>query len=309
MTGRMVVTGCEGFIGRSVGLTALGRGWEVLGIGRGSGHRWPACYRRRDVAVDDLTPVLAGFAPDVVVHAAGAASVEASFRHPADDFRGSVLTWANLLEGVRSSATDPLVIGLSSAAVYGQPVRLPVAEDAPRRPMSPYGHHRRACEVLMTGYARCFGVQGLVARVFSVIGPGQRRLLAHDLATQALGPEPTIEVRGTGNESRDFLHVDDVASALVGLASARSSMTRPEFVNVAGGRETTVRELAETVRDLAAPHKPVRYLGEQMRGSPARWVADVTRLRTALPSWQPRSPSEAIAACLDVWRADPQETR
>lgn len=304
MTGRMIVTGCQGFIGLSVAMRAVEDGWTVLGLGRGDSDPspWPGRYRQCDVATDDLAPVLSRFRPDVVVHAAGSASVDASFLNPTADFRGSVLTWMNLLEGARRSTADPLVIGLSSAAVYGQPRELPITEDSPRHPISPYGHHRSMCEELAREYARCFSTRCLVARVFSVIGPRQRRLLAYDLAGQALGPEPCIQIRGTGKESRDFLHVDDLARGLVGLARAEEACASVEVVNIASGVETSVSDLAELVNDLTGHGKEVRYMGREMRGSPVRWAADISLLRALLPSWSPRTPRETMAACLGEWR-------
>lgn len=304
MTPRMIVTGCHGFVGRSVTRVALDCGWTVLGLGRASSGADLGRYRQCDVATTDLGEIVADFRPDVVVHAAGAASVEASFADPAADFRGSVSTWMNLLDGVRRSGTHPLVIGLSSAAVYGQPREFPVTESSPRRPMSPYGHHRLMCEALATEYADCFGVRCLVTRIFSVFGPGQRRLLAFELAAQALGQGEVVTVRGTGKESRDFLHVDDVARGLVGLAQARDGLAGVTVVNLASGVETTVREVAEVAVELAGLPKEIRYLGQEIRGNPQRWVADVSLLRALLPSWDPRPVRDTLAGCVDVWRSE-----
>jgi UDP-glucose 4-epimerase len=302
---RLLVTGCRGFIGSSAGLLAARHGWELLGISRSShaDARWPGRHQSRDVVVDDLAGVVADFRPDVVLHAAGSASVAASMHDPLADLRGAVLSWANLLDGVRRSGTDPLVVFLSSAAVYGQPDVLPVAESAPTRPISPYGHHKVLCEQLAAEYAGCYGTRTLVTRVFSVLGPRQRRLLTYELAAQALGDAPAVTVRGTGDESRDFLHVDDVAGAILGLATSR--LTGPlDVVNVASGRETTVRELAEEVSERAGGAKAVRYEGRASPGDPERWVADVSKLRSHLGEWSPRPVGEAVADCLSVWRPE-----
>lgn len=303
MSRRLLVTGCRGFIGSSTGLLAAAHGWELLGISRSSyaDPTWPGRHQSRDVTVDDLAGVIAAFAPDTVVHAAGSASVGASFEDPLADLRGAVLAWANVLDGVRRSGTGPLVVFLSSAAVYGQPESVPIAESAPCRPISPYGHHKVLCEQLAQEYGHCYGVRCVVARLFSVMGPRQRRLLPYELASQALGDGDAITVRGTGRESRDFVHVDDVASALLELTDAPAG--RPvEVVNIASGIETTVRQLAEVVADVTGTGKQIRYEGRPSLGDPERWVADVSRLEALLGTWAPRGVPEAVADCVTNWR-------
>ena len=239
-------------------------------------------------------------APDAILHAAGRASVAASIADPADDFSGSVLPWQALLEGVRCSSRRPVVILPSSAAVYGNPAALPVAEDAPVAPISPYGFHKRVAEVLAAEYAACFGLDVLVARLFSVFGPAQRRLLVHELFAQAAGPAEVVTIHGTGRETRDFLHVDDVAEVLLRLAAARRAGL--EVVNVASGEERSVLELAEAVRDRVAPHKRIACRGEARPGDPARWRADATRMLARVAPFRPRPFEEALDEAIAGFR-------
>ena len=317
---RILITGSRGFIGGSVGRYAAGAGHEVLGVGRSTQApaRWPGAYVQADVVSSDLSGLVRDFAPDAVVHAAGTASVAASFAAPLDDLRAALNSFANMLEAVRRSGRAPLVLFPSSAAVYGDPPRLPVAEDTPARPISPYGFHKAACELVARGYSDCFGARLVVCRLFSVFGAAQRRLLVWELYRQLAGPAPAAWLEGTGQESRDYLHVDDAASAILGLAETRAGEVGGDgikgverggggdclTVNVASGEETRVLDLAARLRDLVAPNKEIRCRGHARPGDPLRWRADTTRLHALLPDWRPRPFDERLAACIDAWRTE-----
>jgi UDP-glucose 4-epimerase len=298
---RILVTGGLGFVGGSLARHALSRGHTVVGtalaedLGRDPGFPLSA-----PATEDALRALVEEVAPDAVFHGAGRASVAGSITAPGDDFAGSVLPWQSLLEAVRRSSRRPLLILPSSAAVYGDPATLPVAEDAPLAPISPYGFHKRLCETLGAEYAACFGLDVLVARLFSVIGPAQKRLLLWEIYSQLTGPSASATLQGTGRESRDFLHVDDVAEALLRLAAARRGGC--EILNVASGEETSVLTLAEAVRDRVAPGKAIACLGQARPGDPARWRADVSRMLGRAAPFRPRSLGEALDDCLAGYR-------
>lgn len=304
-----MITGSRGFVGGSVGRNASARGHEVLGIGRSSqpATSWRGQYLQADVASVDLSASINDFAPDVIVHAAGTASVGASLLAPLDDLRAAALTWANVLEGVRRSNQRPLLLFPSSAAVYGNPAELPVREDMPVRPISPYGFHKAVCEMLAREYASCFNLDIIVCRLFSIFGAPQRRLLIWELYKQLTGADSIAWLEGTGLESRDYLHIDDAAEAFFQLIDRRNEARQSDgclIVNVAGVEEINVTELARQIRDRVAPEKEIRCRGTQRAGDPRRWRADVSRLRELAPLWQPASFSARLAECLAAWQKE-----
>jgi UDP-glucose 4-epimerase len=305
-----MITGSRGFVGGSVGSYAAAAGHEVLGIGRSSqpATDWSGSYLQADIASVDLSASINEFAPDVILHAAGTASVGASLLAPFDDLRAAALTWANLLEGVRRSNHRPLLLFPSSAAVYGNPAELPVHEEMPMRPISPYGFHKAVCEMLAREYASCFGLEVIVCRLFSIFGARQRRLLVWELYRQLTGDEQVAWLEGTGLESRDYLHIDDAAAALFELIEGSRKARQPPggclIVNVAGGEEINVTELARQIRDRVAPGKEIRCRGAERAGDPRRWRADVSRLRELAPRWQPVSFSTRLAQCLAAWQKE-----
>lgn len=301
---KILTTGISGFIGGSFGRYAALLGHEVMGTGRKpqSSEDWSGLYAPI-TGSDELRDLIDDFRPDVVINAAGTASVGASVEDPLSDFRGSVQTCADVLDAVRSSEVHPLVVVPSSAAVYGNPASLPVSEDALLQPISPYGFHKVMCELLAREYAECFGLQVLVCRFFSVFGPAQRRLLVWELYQQLSGPEKTAWLSGTGEETRDFLYIDDLNAALLGLIEGFQKSDRNHVsVNVAAGAETSVLHLAEMIRDLVAPEKEIRCRGNLRKNDPLRWRADVSRLQTLLPTWKPRTLQEGLADCAKTWK-------
>jgi len=305
---RLLITGSRGFVGGSLGRFAGRAGHEVLGIGRSSQieRDWPGSYVQADVAYTDLSIIIRDFVPDVVFHGAGAASVGLSFSSPLDDLRAAILTWANTLESVRRSGLTPLNVFPSSAAVYGNPSKLPISEDQPINPLSPYGFHKYSCELLAREYSECFGLDIVICRLFSVFGETQRRLLIWELYKQLVGPDCEVCLEGTGKESRDYLYMDDLAGAFLQLFESRlQGGKKSQFftVNVASGRETEVLGLAEQLRDLVAPKKNIYCQGFERPGDPRRWCADISLLRSLIPSWQPQNLALNLAQCVDAWQS------
>jgi UDP-glucose 4-epimerase len=302
-TMRVLITGCRGFLGSAIGQQAAQVGHDVMGVGRSSqaAPRWPGSYRQADVVDDDLSGLINEFRPDAIVHAAGAASVADSFVTPMATMRSSLMSWVNVLDAVRRTQVPARALLLSSAAVYGSPLRLPVSEGDALNPISPYGHTKVMSELAARSYVQSYQLDVVSCRLFSVLGSGQRRLLAWDIYRQVADTE-TMEVRlrGRGESSRDYLHVDDVAIAVLALSKA---VDVPAAVNIASGEESSVDVVARAMIAMTGSSKPVRYLREPGQGDPDHWRADVTRLRGLLPTWTPRTLADALASCVDGWSA------
>jgi UDP-glucose 4-epimerase len=211
---------------------------------------------------------------DRIIFAAGPADVQGSFKGPVADFEQQTLPLLHLIEESRKFSNPAGVLLVSSAAVYGNPLDIPVGEKAAARPISPYGFHKLHQELLLDQYSSLYGLPTAKARVFSTFGPGLRHLAVWDIARRVMAGE--CQVWGTGQESRDYLYVKDVARALERVA--RVSPFEGEVVNVASGRETSIATLVEVIfAELQVDGAPV-FSGNQLCGSPLRWRADVSRL-------------------------------
>lgn len=272
---RVLVTGGGGFLGQAIASRLHRGGHDVLAVGRHAAAG-PVRFEPAVLPSPAFDDMIGAFAPSVLVHAAGPASVADSVARPADDFRGSVEVVAATLDAVRRHAPGCRVLLLSSAAVYGNPESLPVAEDAPRRPISPYGFHKRLCEDLGEEYRALFGVPVSSLRIFSAFGEGLPRQVVYDTIRRCLAGDD-VELHGTGEETRDFIHADDVAGVVELLLDVAEL---PPVLNVASGVETTIAELAAHVRDACNPRARIHFSGRSRPGDPRRWRADVSRLRS-----------------------------
>jgi UDP-glucose 4-epimerase len=307
---RLLVIGCLGFLGRAVSEMGAQKGAEVLGISR---SRRPPGWRGKYVQTarfEDLHRIMQRFEPDAVLHAVGPTSVDSSFIAPLDDLHASVVTWAQTLDAARRSGLRPLLIFPSSAAVYGDPQTLQIAEETSIAPISPYGFHKATCELLALEYSKLFGIPVVVCRFFSLFGASQRRLLIWELYEQLVAPHSIVWLGGKGNESRDYLEVHDAASAVIQLIThllrdefaASDNVGQRVIVNIASGKETNVLSLAEQLRDMVAPEKRISCRRSEMRGRPERWCADINRLRSLIPHWTYKPLSVGLSECVAAWQ-------
>lgn len=278
------VTGASGFVGRYVARRFADAGWSVAGLGR---RAWGAEERERwgvgawiesdvdRVALDGLAAE-AGL-PHCVFHAAGGASVGRSIEAPHDDHEDSVSTTSCVLGYLRRHVPDAAFILPSSAAVYGAAPPGPIVEDAPLRPVSPYGRHKRMAEDLCEAASRESGLNITVIRYFSVYGPELRKQLLWDLAQKALLTDGPVELFGTGEETRDMLHAADAAS--LALCAAKQVGPGLTVINGGSGVATPVREIAETLVGCLGLQAALRFNGEAREGDPKHFQADIGRAR------------------------------
>jgi UDP-glucose 4-epimerase len=277
----VVVTGARGFLGAYLVRELAAQFPRVIAIDKRPAQPGPAERARVEhltqaLPCAEFEALLRSAKPGLLVHAAGPSSVPASLSDPAADFRDSPALFFAVLDAVRRCAPECRVIFLSSAAVYGQPKRLPVREDAPPGPVSPYGFHKLLCERLADQFARLYGLRVCSVRIFSAYGEGLRRQVIWDICRMAL-EQPQVRLFGTGDETRDFIHGQDVARAIALLS--RKAGWQADVYNLASGADSSIRGLAQSLLAALGCAKPVIFSGQGRPGDPLRWRADVRRLR------------------------------
>ncbi|QOJ79344.1 SDR family NAD(P)-dependent oxidoreductase [Infirmifilum lucidum] len=259
----VIVTGGAGFIGHNVALFLATKGYEVIVVDtlERASRQSVEKLRARDLPIlqlDVRDRAAIGKAirgADFVVHAAAYVSVEESLEKPELYMENNVLGTLSVARACLEAGV-PLVY-LSSAAVYGDPERLPIDEGHPTKPLSPYGLSKLFGEEVLKLYGR-YGLEYVVLRLFNVYGPGQTSSYAGVITrfVERAVRRQSLIIYGDGTQTRDFIHVGDVARA-VGLALERKPFG--EKINIASGRPVSINELASIVRRLACEECGVEY--------------------------------------------------
>ena len=300
----VLLTGARGFAGRHFTAAARAAGIDLLTASTDGAEA--------DLACDVLDPAsvagaVAAARPEAIVNMAGQASVGASWKEPRRTFETNAVGVLNLLEAVVAGAPDCYLLCFSSAEVYGapEPDSLPWTEEAPIRPLSPYGSSKAAMEVLVDQYARGREVRAGVIRAFNQIGPGQsREFVASSLGRQIAEAELAGGGRlrmtvGNVSARRDFTDVRDSARAYVSMVEKRLTGT----YNLCSGRAVKIEELIEQMASLSRLEVEFEVDPALVRPSdPPLVVGSARRLREAT-GWQPRIPiAQTAADVLDRWR-------
>jgi len=275
---RILITGARGFIGSHASTYFQTRGWEVLGIDVPGGVTTsPFQYMLLpDAAFPEM---VRQFKPSAVLHAAGSASVPFSVKNPQADRVANVDLTKYVIDTTIKQAPSAKFVLLSSAAVYGNPNKLPIPEQAPVNPISPYGLHKHLAECLVMEAARTNRLQAASVRIFSAYGEGLRRQVLWDFTRKVLGGESPV-LMGSGRESRDFIHVEDVVAGIECVL--RQAAMQGETYNLASGTETAIADLARSILSNIRPDlvSALRFSGTDMPGMPQNWCAEIERLRS-----------------------------
>jgi UDP-glucose 4-epimerase len=279
------VTGAHGFLGRHLCRHLAKHGFRVAGIGHGNWaggepdewgiHTWE-CSDIHLPALEHLEAKTSK--PHAIYHVAGGSSVPLSVSNPCLDFHRTVGTTLDVLEYIRRKSPQTICVYPSSAAVYGSVPQGKIHEDVPMNPVSPYGAHKNIAEILFQSYASQFGIAVSIIRFFSLYGNGLQKQLLWDLCCKMETAEGEIPLYGTGDEIRDWLHVDDAVDLLLLALEHASTDLYP--VNGGTGIGTTVREIGEEIRQHFGTGTNIVFQDIFRDGDPRFYLADTGRAET-----------------------------
>ncbi|WP_336135446.1 NAD-dependent epimerase/dehydratase family protein [Natronomonas amylolytica] len=228
---------------------------------------------------DEATVEAAVAGADVVFHEAAMVSVDESVAKPTESHDVNATGTLNVLEAARTH--DARVVLASSAAVYGDPNETPVPETHPLEPTSPYGLDKLVSDHYARLYHDLYGLETAALRYFNVYGPGQTggdyAGVIEVFLEQARNDDP-ITVHGDGEQTRDFVHVDDVVQA--NLLAAETDAVGEAF-NVGTGESVTIRRLAELLRDAVDSDSEIVHT-DPREGDIQHSCADISNARDEL---------------------------
>ena len=291
----VVVTGGAGFIGSHTVDRLLGAGHRVVVLddfrtGKRANLAHHAGSDRLDVLACDvshgifaaLAPVTVRHGPvDRIVHLAAQVSVVHSVQNPLVDMQVNYGGTLHVLEYARATGVKKVVFA-SSAAVYGEVATMPVGEDTPTRPVSPYGIDKLASEHALDYYAAVHGVPATALRFFNVYGPRQDPSSPYSgvisIFAERARAGRTLTIFGDGGQTRDFVYVGDVVRAIVAALDDGADRV---VANVGTGGEITVLELARSIVELCGGRSTIEHAPARA-GEILKSRARVDRLRDAL---------------------------
>ena len=248
---RILVTGGAGFVGSRLA-DRLCRDNDVVvldSLVSGDREKIPSEAEFIEGDIRDESAVADAMAGiDCVFHEAALVSVDRSVEVPTESHDNNVEGTLNILEAARGR--DTRVVLASSAAIYGHPEEIPVTEDHPKEPASPYGLDKLGCDHYARLYHDRYGLDTVALRYFNAYGPGQTGgdyagVISIFIEQALAGDDITVE--GDGEQTRDFVYIDDIVDA--NIAAAQTAAVGAGY-NIGTGESVTIRELAELVQDI-----------------------------------------------------------
>ena len=301
---RILITGGAGYVGSACLRYIAARGHEVMAYDNlVQGHAAAVGglpLVEGDVAdTQRLSDTLASFKADAVMHFAAATNVGESVEDPALHYRNNIGGTLSLLNAMRAAGVGRLLFS-STCATYGLSAQMPMSEDAPLEPFSPYARTKLAVEWMIRDYANAYGLGFTILRYFNAAGADSTGLHGEDHTPEthliplvlgvALGHRPLIRIFGTdyntpdGTCVRDYVHTEDLASAHL-LAIEAIQPGTAEVYNVGTGQGTSVKEIVSACENVTGL-SIAQEIDERRPGDPPALIADPSKLKRAL-GWSP----------------------
>lgn len=275
------ITGGAGFIGTAVTDKFERAGWTCVTIDRQPGKA--ARHVLGDVTALTLDRALAvAGRPDLIFHGAGTASVGRANADPTAAVIDTVETARAVFTFISRKSRRTRFITPSSAAVYGNAGDVALTEALPPRPISLYGRLKHEVETLCRR-ARMDGIAATAIRFFSVYGPGLRKQLPWELGTKLSRGATAVTLFGTGDETRDFLNIDDAAELIFKVGTAEGA---PDVLNGGSGTPVNVRAFADSMARAFARQVEFTFNGVTRPDDPTHYRAEISRARAL--GWEAR---------------------
>jgi dTDP-glucose 4,6-dehydratase/UDP-glucose 4-epimerase len=273
---KILIIGSEGFIGSHLIAYYIQRNDEVWGCDLNTLIKINYHFLKNDLNPNFWNQLFEKKQFDYCINAGGKSNVNASVENPAEDFDANVNETFKILNAIRLFNKECKYLHISSAAVYGNPEHLPIKENAPCNPLSPYGWHKLLSEKICNVFSKLYNLSITIIRPFSVYGPGLKKQLFWDVYQKYKINPSEIELWGNGSETRDYVYIDDLVLIIEFLLN-KSEMKCNTF-NVASGVELSINEAIITFFE-SFELKPSLFFNKKNKpGNPINWKGSVKKL-------------------------------
>jgi UDP-glucose 4-epimerase len=286
----ILVTGGAGFIGSNIVDGLVKEGHKVciidnLSTGRRQNINPAATFFEMDIRSHDIEKVFESHRIDIVMHLAAQIDVRKSVDRPIEDADINVMGGINVLNAAVKFKVRKIVYSSTGGAIYGEPKYLPADEAHPIRPMAGYGVSKHCLEHYIELFSDLYGTDYTILRYANVYGPRQDPLGEAGVVAIFTGKMLSQDIPlifGSGEQTRDFVHVDDVVRANLMALTAGSR----EIVNIGTGKETSVNAVFTTMKEILRFREDARYEKERP-GEVFRIYLDIRKAKEVL-GWEPR---------------------
>jgi len=272
----ILILGSQGFIGSHLVNYFLKKKYSVIGCDLVEYSTNRFTYHKISILSSDFENLFSVNNFISCINASGSGNVGYSLQHPLSDFEANTFVVAKVLDTIRKYQPTCKYVHISSAAVYGNPQKLPISETDVLAPLSPYGFHKFMSEQLCKEYHQLYQLPISIIRPFSVYGKGLKKQLIWDICNK-LSVSRQITLFGTGKESRDFLHVDDLAF-LIDVVEQKSPFNCSVY-NAASGKETFIKDIADIFENYFKNTITIHFSGEIKQGDPINWCAEIDTIK------------------------------
>ena len=284
---KILITGAKGFLGSNVAKHFKALGYKTFGIGHGVLSVDELKEIKLDYWVEDDVSIKAILELkqtfDVIVHCGGSGSVGFSIEHPYDDFKKTVVSTIEVLEYMRVHNPHAHLVFPSSPSVQGEHPEIPIKEEYIGKPVSPYGYHKRIAEDLCLSYSEKYNLKIGIIRFFSIYGKGLKKQILWDACNKIKNSEKEVTFWGTGKETRDFIHVDDVVLLFEKALKANNSFM---IINGGTGVGHSTKEIVYSIKRIIGKNVDIRFNNIEDVGNPKYYCADLTAVNKL--NWEPK---------------------
>ena len=275
MNKKILITGAKGFLGSNVSKYFKNLGYETYGgLSIEEAQTVGLDYwKKDDISIKSILEFNQKF--DLIVHCGGSGSVGFSIENPYEDFKKTVDGTLEVLEYIRLYNPSAHMIYPSSPAVQGECVNAPIKEQYIGKPASPYGYHKKIAEDLCRSYSDKYGIKVSIIRLFSVYGNGLKKQLLWDACNKIMKATDDVVFWGTGEETRDFIHINDVVQIIEKLISIQDKYL---VVNGGSGEKHTIHDIVYKIKKLLNSDCNIQFNNQVNKGNPIYYWADVEKL-------------------------------